>query len=239
MVATTADFSLGIYEILGGENESISFGIDWLSSHSWAASGLFTLTQWYFKRQARIYHNAPIQFVLNPFALSFPLIPYLFGMVDTSDTSPSLGVVNPGIQSSPVAEQDPNREISIELSEAVKDLEMNLPDHDSSFEEDFSFLSSSQMSLCGWESEGWELDEIHKPLLQSPPPIAVQYHFDWRGWGDLFFLPGGLAYALATYSCYLWFGICPDCCWILPLFGAIAYLIDSILYYFGLGQDDE
>lgn len=52
--------------------------------------------------------------------------------------------------------------------------------------------------------------------------------FDWNGWGDWLFLPGGLLYALGSYRCF-WYPIFHEC-WAIQTAAGLAYLINSISY---------
>jgi hypothetical protein len=64
------------------------------------------------------------------------------------------------------------------------------------------------------------------PWRISEQPLVI---FDWFGWGDWFFLPGGILYATGAYTCTLIKNT--DLCWSIELAAAVCFLIDALLYF--------
>lgn len=64
---------------------------------------------------------------------------------------------------------------------------------------------------------------------QRQQSVTVNVFFNWFGWGDWFFIPGGFCYAAGAYVCL--FTDLSDLCWGLKTAAAGFYLIDSMFYW--------
>ena len=60
----------------------------------------------------------------------------------------------------------------------------------------------------------------------------IRYDFDFSGFGDLSFFPGGLGYAIATWICYFWKGdVGHFFCIFFEFVGALGFLVNALAYY--------
>lgn len=72
-----------------------------------------------------------------------------------------------------------------------------------------------QFTMLPWKVSS-SLDD--KPLIL----------FDWFGWGDSLFLPGGLSYAVGAVVCYF-SGF--NQCWFIETMAGLLYLLDAMFYW--------
>ena len=218
---------------------------DFLSSHSWAISGVCAILGWFFQTVAREYHCSPVQYTLSPWVLweergggrggeeeegGGEVEMVGFGEEGEGEVD---GGVEGGVGGGFVVDGGGGEGVEGEFIIDFEGENCQQKDKEELEEEEEEEEKKEEKEEGkGKQKEEEDSKKDNKEKDQEKEEIVLE--FDWTGLGDWFFLPAGVAYAVGSYVCF--FTSYEKLCLWFQVVGAVGYLLDAIFYYPGLAK---